>query len=217
MLNRNQLSIAMDAISKAVKISEKEYADGDLTGEEDMTSALLAHMRRCVADAYSDYGIDGHSISAAVCKKHKSAEDLFAQEKEFGSDGVVSINHSAGGGTIGKGFLFQAKKLDQNGRVDLTTLQKQCTSMLKYTSSAFVFLYSTSGIKICTAQKVMNKSSGVVRDDIFYSLETLLYDLFVCWVGDYEIKKGVKESLENLRRRYNADHALHFESKVEIT
>lgn len=80
--------------------------------------------------------------------------------------------------------------------------------MLNVTSASYVFLYSTTGVTVVSANAV----TAAMNQDLWaiptYSLKVLYYDFAICWVGDNRLRTTTRRSLNELRTSLDANAAI---------
>jgi hypothetical protein len=131
-----------------------------------------------------------------------------AEEHRFGADFLGVFEATSSGLSIAKGFLSQAKNLEEGSKLksaELARLRQQCRSMLRLTPDAYVFLYGRKGVRVVSAVAVLG--SGEQRLDELgpKSIKVFFYDHFRCFIGDPSLTSPAHLSLLRLFDHFQVD------------
>jgi hypothetical protein len=223
-----RLITEVDASQLANKLTEatlkvaQDYVEGDVSGEEDFSSQLCGRLKGSM-DAYETESMIWQ-VSTAEAEKgygRLRARTLskVSEEPLFGADIVMTIEARGPDFEVKKGFLAQAKRLEGGKHLstdDYNGLRKQCHDMLGVTSASYVFLYSTTGVTVISANAVLASRNRDLWSLPTWSIGTLYYDFAICWVGDYRLQTTSRRTLEDLRSLVDANAAIQVLGKPKL-
>jgi hypothetical protein len=113
-----------------------------------------------------------------------------AEEKEFGADILIHVRFDTEELKYNKGVLVQAKRLEHGTLMPPTLHHKlvgQCKEMLKHTPAAFVFVYSSSGMRCGSATAIAGSQNRDLNDQSAWTSYRFFLELFRCPIGDPKI------------------------------
>ncbi|MFZ2448018.1 MAG: hypothetical protein WAW37_16800 [Syntrophobacteraceae bacterium] len=139
-----------------------------------------------------------------------------AQEREYGADflGVLDINLSDF--SVKKGFLSQAKIIEPDRvfpRREYERMHQQCEEMLWITPDAFVFIYSTQGIRVIPAISIVSATHCNPHELYSRSLARFFEEHFQSFIGDRRLGAPNIDVLEVVQREYRARAALYLSAE----
>lgn len=182
-----------DARDLAEKLAEatdrvaRDYEEEDVGGEEDFSSQLCGRLKETVNNYPTPTMVwQVETEEAELGRGFFKARTLskVSEEPFYGADIIMVIDAAGPGYEVKKGFLAQAKRLERGkylGTDAYNDLRKQRHDMLNVTSASYVFLYSTTGVTVVSANAV----TAAMNQDLWalptYPLEILYYDFAICW------------------------------------
>lgn len=177
-----------------------DYKKGEVQIETDFTSKML----QAIKDDMN--GFHTHDIAWRGMVLNPST-----QENQYGADflGVLSVNLDEF--QVNKGFLAQAKRIQNDRSVDMKTLKGQCKRMLRYTPDSFVFLYKETGVRIVPAIGVVSLNSHNLSVTELYSRspQSFFEEHFECFVGDRKISTPTADALAELQGKFDRTMAIY--------
>lgn len=201
-------------LAEATNRVESDYELEDVGGEEDFSSQLCGRLKETLNNYQT-----GTIVWQVETNVAGSGRGIFkartlskvSEEPFFGADIIMVLDVAGAGYEVKKGFLAQAKRLEQGKYLstnDYNDLRKQCHNMLSVSPASYVFLYSTAGVTVVSANAV----TAALNQDLWalptYSLEILYYDFAICWIGDNRLRTTSRRSLEDLRANLDANAAI---------
>ncbi|WP_322889992.1 MULTISPECIES: hypothetical protein [unclassified Yoonia] len=203
-----------EKLAEATKRVERDYEEEDIGGEEDFSSQLCGRLKETL-DSFQTETIvwQVETDEAGTGRGTFKARTLskVSEEPFFGADLIMVIDVAGAGYEVKKGFLAQAKRLEPGKYLSTDAyndLRKQCGDMLNVTSASYVFLYSTTGVTVVSANAV----TAALNQDLWalptYDLEILYYDFAICWIGDQRLRTTTRRSLKDLRASLDANAAI---------
>jgi len=154
---------------------------------DQLASEITLHLIEEIRSQLDGKNIEGINFSITVYQKK-------AEEPITGADFVGILDIDLGDRKIKKVYLAQAKigKVIENDtgqeivKFSSPDIIRQVNNMLALTNSAYVFVYTKSGINIISAEYVKALNSKTIRIEKSQTHDTgYLYEqLFDCWAGD---------------------------------
>ena len=176
-------------LSDAKRLSERmqQAADRTVRSREDDWIAQEPHFTdRMLArfeDAVNEFEGDGVRWNARTLTDRGPG----AEESRLGADFLGVFEATTSGLTFAKGFLSQAKSLE-NGALIATSehnrLRQQCRRMLERTPDSFVFLYGSAGVRVVSALAVHSSDQRALDELGTKSVTDFFFDHFQCFIGD---------------------------------
>ncbi len=189
------------SVAKAIEASAEDVVQQILSmygrepkGREENITAQLAseftlHLMKRVKKRLNRKMINGVRFWVYLFRKK--------EEKEVGADLAGVLRFEREGRVVTKAYLAQAKV----GRVSINEcneevvvvrdprLRSQVRNMLSFTSSAYVFLYSSIGVRVVSAHVLNLLSQDVLRTDEVYNhnIGWLYAEMFKSFVGDHRL------------------------------
>jgi hypothetical protein len=187
-------------ISKAAELAGNDLSENLVEQEPHFTDRLLGRIAQ---------SIDGYKTKGVTWKaKTLTDRGPGAQEKRYGADFIGVLNIELATYSVKKGFLAQAKLLDQSGTMSAAEwkrMRKHCNDMLGVSSDSFIFVYSNESIRVIPAIVVLGatESRESFSPETFYSrsLARFFEEHFACFIGDHRISEPTIETLESLHAR----------------
>lgn len=185
---------ALLAIAQAEKYSQRAYADGRRSYEEDVTSTLLTAIELKLNDKVH-HGMRWHA--KVTTRAGKAAE-----EAHTGADFAGVLHYDLPDYQINQGFLAQAKRQEQGDKLPAAgwdALREQSKRMLKLTSESFIFVYAYQEIAVVSPLSVLACKAPT---DLFLlnpiSLREFFKRHFHCFIGDRQLDSASSAGLSNL-------------------
>jgi len=148
--------------------------------EDDLNPVLMTEL----SVAFRGLQIGGLTWKCSVLR-HRGG--VAAEEKEYGADLLMQVALDTPQQKYSKGVFVQAKKVTPGRAMAPKAhreLIQQCNTMLSHTPSAFVFNYSTIGVRCASASKI----AGSAQRNLHAACDMTAYhfyrDLFLCTIGD---------------------------------
>ena len=188
---------AANRLNTAANRTRDDMVAQRLPDEPAVTSALVTRFH----DALDGYEKAGIRWSAKILSSHGRG----AEEGIVGADflGVLQIEFPEF--EVRKGFIAQAKRQDEGKKLTpskWSRLVEQCTKMMKYSNTSFVFVYSQNGFVVVPAVSVLACRGS---EDLHTLHPTKIHHFykkhFHCFVGDHRIQDSSPSILEELRYR----------------
>ena len=110
-----------------------------------------------------------------------------AEESRFGADFLGVFEATTSGLTFAKGFLSQAKVLENGALLSSSEhnrLRQQCRRMLERTPDSFVFLYGSVGVRVVSALAVYSSDQRALDELGTKAVGEFFLDHFQCFIGD---------------------------------
>ena len=203
-----------EKLAEATNRVERDYEEEDVGGEEDFSSQLCGRLKETLNDYQTETMVwqvetEESGTGRGIFKARTLSK--VSEEPFFGADIIVVIDVAGEGYEVKKGFLAQAKRLESGKYLSTDAyndLRKQCHDMLNVTSASYVFLYSTTGVTVVSANAV----TAALNQDLWalptYPLAALYYDFAICWIGDKRLRTTSRRSLKDLRANLDANAAI---------
>jgi hypothetical protein len=140
-----------------------------------------------------------------------------AQEKTYGADFIGVLEISLIDYHVNKGFLAQSKLIEPNEHMtpdEVGRMKEQCEKMLNLSPDSYLFLYSTTGIRVVPALSVVSGDSNNPYDYYSRSVSAFFEAHFESFVGDRKIGAPRIEVLEKLRAENNARRLLYLGATI---
>lgn len=219
MIPRQDAEELAEKLTRAAESVSADYAEEDVIGEEDFSSQLCGRLKETLRNfetntmAWQVRTTEGEKGFARLQARtlHKVVE-----EPLFGADVIMTIEAIGRNFEVKKGFLAQAKRLERGKRLttrDYNQLKKQCRDMLAVTPASFVFLYSTTGITVLSANAVVSQSKQDLWKLETWNIFVLFLDFAICWVGDTRLQTTTRRSLDDLRVAFDTNAAIEVAGK----
>lgn len=179
MLNRHTEALAEinKKIGELAKEFQERIAIGELKGEEDITSRLIERLAGVLTRSEPGFTLQSKAITI----------DKYKEEPTIGADILIVTSYASKQINISKGFLVQAKNLNQGKNLstqEMNSLRKQCGAMLKESVESYVWCYSKGSIRVQKAYTV-EKLRTNRPDDVFYTYFRPFMNSFLkCHHGD---------------------------------
>ena len=214
--------IVRKAANMIGKASEKVVADlltinPSLTGrEEEFTSQLKSQITLQLMETVRG-DLDGKEIRGVRFQVYTFRKK---EEKQVGADLLGLLETEVDGKILRKGYLAQAKvgritnstSIHPQARCKDPRLLGQVDKMLKLSNSAYVFIYTHSGIFVVPGSTVQQQNSNLINTvDSYYRMFGSFYEeFFKCFVGDPKLAQPYTnpEDLAKTAQRANANNAL---------
>lgn len=186
---------AASRLSAAANRTRDDMVAQRLPDEPAVTSALVTRFH----DALDGYEKAGIRWSAKILSSHGRG----AEEAIFGADflGVLKIEFPEF--EVKKGFIAQAKRQDEGKKLtpsEWSRFEKQCTKMMKYSNTSFVFVYSQNGFVVVPAASVLAcRGSEDLHTLHPMKIHHFYKQHFHCFVGDHRIQDSSPSILEELQ------------------
>lgn len=184
-------------IADAANHTLDEYVAGHVEHEPEFTGEMLGRMK----EAMNGFVTRGVIWTA----KTLTSQGPKAQENVFGADFMGVLEFDLPEYHVKKGFLAQAKRIEQGERVasrEWERMVEQCKQMLAMTTEAFVFVYARSGIIIVPALTIASATARCNPHDFYSRTAQRFYkDHFECFVGDQALSSADIKTLERLKAR----------------
>jgi hypothetical protein len=217
----------LQAIDKAEIIALDALRSGDTDSEPEFTGRFIGAIDGQLAN-----GIDMGDVT--VRTRILRPQGSLSPERLVGADLITAIHAQFPGFSLSKGFLAQSKFLRdneiriqihrnahrpalqiRNSRRNLDdpgSLLNQCTRMLEYTPSSFVFGYHNSGVYVVSAQAIAKTDpDGEWRRVYWKSLHWFFNDFLQCFIGDEAVSARDDLSLNRARMARLVQNALLFQ------
>lgn len=203
-----------DKLADATSRVAEDYKEEDVSGEEDFSSQLCGRLKGTLESYETESMIwqvrtaEAHEARGWI--KARSLSKV-SEEPIYGADIIMVMDASGPGYQVKKGFLAQAKRLEEGKYLranDYNKLRGQCHDMLKVTSSSYVFLYGTTGVTVISANAVIASLSQDLWSLPTWSMRILYYDFAICWIGDYRLQTTTRKTLDDLRTSLDANAAI---------
>ena len=200
---------AAEAIESAAMGAVNALGDGRVEQEPHFTDRMLGRIEQAM-DGYEHNGVRWNA-------KTLTDRGRGAQESTYGADfmGVASIELP--GLSVKKGFLAQAKLIEPGAYLSQTEydrMARRCNTMLKYTPDSFVFMYSSTSIRIVPAITVVS-SERINPHELYSRAVSRFYEEhFSCFIGDRKISAPSVDVLEAMANEYRARSALALFAKA---
>lgn len=171
--------------ANAVADTMRQYKEGEVTDEDDITGSLVGQLR-----ASLNGKIDGLQWSAKVLRHRRG---VAAEEKKVGADMLFHIVFNTPELTYSKGVLIQSKRFDPDDRMNAneqSELHEQCRKMLSFSPASFVFNYTKKGMRCGAASRIAGATSRNLNSLCGRTPFRFFLDFFQCPIGDARIPKG---------------------------
>jgi hypothetical protein len=158
--------------------------------EDDFTGVLKGNL-----DAELKGKIGGLTWECAILD-HSSGQS--AAEKEFGADLLIHVRFNTPELQYDKGLLVQSKRLEWGDYLSPSEhqrLARQCRDMLLHTAAAFVFVYSSYGMRAGSATAVAGSQNRYLNEQSPWTSYRFFLELFRCPIGDPYIVTPYPEDL----------------------
>ncbi|WP_343503681.1 hypothetical protein [Alloyangia pacifica] len=200
---------ASHAADRAVKRAMDKYRHGLVVDEDDLTGVLVGSLdAEFSAPAPKSFG--GLQWSSSILR-HRSG--VAAEENRIGADMVIHVKVDTPVQTYSKAVLVQAKRQARGVNMSAAAhkeLVGQCNKMLQVTPAAFVFDYTTGGVRCASATKI----AGSRNRDLYAACNLTAYrfflELFRCPLGDPRITSAKVANLP-------VPHVLMLEGEGDIS
>jgi hypothetical protein len=201
----------IDAVNDAERATVEAYNAGRIEHEPSITDRFLGHLEYAIAGIYLRKidvpTLDGRSLVFRA--KTLTSTVRNGQENLHGADFLAVFHLDLPGYRVSKGFLVQSKRLKEGQKLsgrDLDRLKTQCRTMLDRSPVAYVWLYSSKGIRVVSAIDVL--AADITPLDIYklttWPLSQFFKAHFGCLVGDFRITASTPEELDLLLRSVEA-------------
>lgn len=197
------------AVSEAANRVVEAHRHGRVQQEPAFTDRMLGR----IEEAMNNLNVRGVTWQATTLTDRGHG----AQERLFGADFVGILSISLPEFQVHKGFLAQSKLLRDNQALstsESSRLREQCDKMLSLSPDAFVFLYSTRGIRIVPAISVVSTRLGNINLQRLYSrsMQRFFELHFESFIGDRTISIRDEKPLDELRETYEARRLLYLKA-----
>lgn len=182
---------AARAASDAVAAAMSKYQAGTVTDEDDLTGVLIGRL-----DAAFDQDYGGVNWSSSILRHRKG---VAAQEKKVGADMIIHVSLETPGLRYSKGILVQAKRVEPKSLMSAnehTELISQCQKMLNVSPAAFVFDYTTGGMRCASATRIAGSTSRDIYSSCNLTPYRFFLELFRCTTGDPKITSSKFDELK---------------------
>lgn len=177
---------ADNAVSRAMR----KYGQGLVTDEDDLTGVLVGNL-----DAEFDQSISGIHWQSSILRHRRGSA---AEEKRIGADIVIHVGLKLPIQTYSKAVLIQAKRHEPGtliSEADQAALVAQCDKMLSITPAAFVFNYSTHGMRCGSASKIFGSKNRDLYDACCWTSYRFFLELFRSPIGDPRLTSALVSDL----------------------
>lgn len=219
MIPRQDAEELAKKLTRAAEDVSADYTEEDVIGEEDFSSQLCGRLKETLRDFETNtmvWQVRTAESEKGFARIRARTLHKVVEEPLFGADIVMTIEAVGSNFEVKKGFLAQAKRLEQGKRLntrDYNQLKKQCRDMLAVTPASFVFLYSTTGVTVVSANAVVSQSKQDLWKLKIWDLFVLFLDFAICWVGDTRLQTTSRRSLDDLRVAFDANAAIEVAGK----
>lgn len=134
-----------------------------------------------------------------------------SQEKKYGADFMGVLDISLQDYSVRKGFLAQAKLIKPGDYMSMTeydAMKDQCDKMLRLSPASFVFLYSSTKIRVVPALAVVGAGRRNPHELYSRSIATFYKGHFGSFIGDPRVDEPRVEALVRLDERATARSVL---------
>ena len=205
----------VDAIMRVVS----DYEHEDVVGEEAFSEQLCGRLK----ETLSGFATETIQWQADTATAERGRGRLLGrsltkwkEEPELGADLVMVLDVDTPEFSVKKGYLAQAKRLENGQIMDRSEhkrLIEQCDKMLSVTPACMVFLYSSSYVHVIPAAAITQYKGRNLYDIATYPLHVLYRDFAICWFGDPRIQATNRLALEGLRERLDAHAAIRLDGQ----
>jgi len=199
-----QVSRAKTLILRAEKTALRDLQNGLVKDEEGVTERLIG----AIHHEFNFRIHKGVRWSAMTLTAHKRN----AQETTVGADLLGVLQISLKDYSVQKGFLAQAKLLRGSNTLkpsEFERLKQQCEKMLNYSTESYVFLYENHHIFVIRALAAVSlRDSKRLPELERRTLGQFFEQHFNCFVGDKALDSASDATLEKLREKVSARHAV---------
>jgi hypothetical protein len=201
----------INAVQSADWATVEAYKNGRVEHEPSITDRFLGHLEYAIAGICLQKiyvpNLDGRSLVFRA----KTLTSMIANSQEtlHGADFLAVFHLDLPGYRVSKGFLVQSKRLEETQTLtgsDLTRLRNQCQTMLDRSPVAYVWLYSTKGIRVVSAIDILGADIIPFNPYLLttWTLSQFFKAHFGCLVGDFRITASTPEELDFLLRSFEA-------------
>jgi hypothetical protein len=166
-------------IREAADITVQSLRDEAVTQEPHFTDRLLSR----IEDAINRTENTQAKWTAATLRDRGRR----AEETLFGADFLGVFECTTPELSTAKGFFAQAKLLESGSEMlsgEHSRLREQCRRMLGQSPDSFVFLYGLAGVRVVSANAVLDSSHRRLDDLGTKDLAEFFEDHFRCFIGD---------------------------------
>lgn len=223
MLTREDIELAAQTMVRAAEDTARDFALGDVGGEEDFSGQLIGRIKSRVEDLRTpnanwrassviEERVDGPLLpTVRLSARQLGSKGRRSEESWSGADIVMVFDAQGPDNHIKKGVLIQAKRLDPGDKLTIRVsrdLKKQCRDMLNLTPASFIFLYSGNGVACVSAASVEATERRDLHELVPFQNFWFFHDFLVCWIGDPRLQATDRASLAELRALTRARNAL---------
>lgn len=190
----NELQMLISEFQERIRYRE-------LKDEEDITSRFLERLQGALTFKKGGLQLKTKAITIAKSK----------EEPKVGADILVVTRYQSPKLDISKGFLAQAKNLQQGHAIygdARKRLIKQCEDMQAISNENYVWCYSSSSMRVHRGFLVQRLQSNRPDDLSYAYLKDFLLKFLVCRHGDPSISFGDIPRLQEIIERLNISYAL---------